>query len=447
MKRIKFFTLALLCVTCFSCLDENNEIGSSIQPDVDHIQIKADTLKFTSLTKPVEKIYTRSVAQWLGRLNDGFFGDITMGFMTQFVPAPEMDFGGSKNIGDRIDSMVLRIRYITFLGDSLAPLQMSVYKLSGNPQLPEVAYSNIRPEDYYIRNNENLLGRKMYTASDIDVPDSIREADGYARTLSLTLPKEFTEKFYKTFKEHPEVFKSQKEFNKFFPGIYVSNSYGNGSILDIRETTIRCYYKIQENDTTITEKYGDYLAVTPEITSVNCFQNTNPSYMLDESTDTTYIKTPAALYSEFEFPTQKIIDFVKNQGFDKTTLNSVNFRVPAYVYKNNDLGVNPPKYLLFIRSKDVESFFSTKNEKDDINTFTAAYSNGYYDFGNINSFVNNIIAANPDTTVINEQIALVPILFNSMSSTSSVMTISHALYPSLAKLKKEMSVSIMTVTR
>lgn len=447
MKLTKFFALALLCATCFSCLDENNELGSSVQPGVDQIEIKNDTLEFLSSTQKVEKIYTRSVAQWLGRLTSNFYGDITMGFMTQFVPAPEMNFGGDKNIGDRIDSMVMRIRYITFLGDSLAPLQMTVYKLSGNPQLPDMAYSDINPREYYDPTSDNLLGRKTYTASDINVADSIRENENYARTITMTLPKSFTDNFYKTFKEHPEVFKSQKEFNKFFPGVYISNSYGNGSIIDIRETTIRCFFKVQENDTTVKEKFEDYLAVTPEVTSVNCIKNINPSYMENESTDTSYIKTPAALYTEFIFPTQSIIDFVKNQGLEKTTLNGVNFKLASYVYKKNKLGISPPKYLLFIRSKDVESFFSTKSQQDNINTFTAAYSNGYYDFGNINSFVNNIITANPDTTVVNEKISIIPILFNSMSSTSSVMTISHALYPSLVKLKKEMNVSVLTVTR
>ena len=84
---------------------------------------------------------------------------------------------------------------------------------------------------------------------------------------------------------------------------------------------------------------------------------------------------------------------------------------------------------------------------DNINTFYAAYNatKQEYDFGNLNKFITNIINLNPDTTVVDEKISLIPISFNYI--TESYQTVSTNLYPALGKLKKNLKASIITVKK
>ncbi len=446
MKLIRFFAFAVCLSWVFSCTDDFSEIGTSVLPEGDKLYLSRDTFDVSSTTVSVDRVYCFTISEWLGSFSDPNFGSIKCDFMAQLYPASEMEFGGEKNIGDKLDSTVLRMRFATFMGDSLTPMQLSVYAL--NKQLPDIPYTDINPEEYY--NPSDLLGRKFYTASDISVEDSIKSEDTYARTITLTLPQEFTEKLYRKFKEDPDLFKSKNKFNEFFPGIYVKNTYGNGVALDIRETSVRFYYKTLEDDTVVTKQYKDYLAVTPEVVNANHMIVTNPPYMAtatNTDTDTTYVKTPAAFNTEITFPTQEIINKLKQDGLDNVTLNSLRFTVPVYTPEANDFSIAPPQYLLFIRSKDVQSFFAKRHMCDYTNTFYATYNatKHEYDFGNLNKFITNIISLNPDTTVVDEKISLIPISFNYI--TESYQTVSTNLYPSLGKLKKDLKVSILTVKK
>lgn len=442
MKLMRFFAFAVCLSWIFSCTDDFTDIGTSVLPDGDQLHLLRDTFDVSSSTVPVDRVYCFTISEWLGGFTDPNFGSIKCDFLAQLYPASEMEFGGDKNLGNKLDSMVLRMRFATFLGDSLAPMQLSVYAL--NKQLPEIPYTDIDPTEYY--NPADLLGRKFYTASDISVEDSIKSNETYARTITLTLPKEFTDKFYKKFKEDPEIFKSKEKFNQYFPGIYVKNTYGNGVALDIRETSVRFYYKTVENDTLIKKQYKDYLAVTPEVVNANHMIVTNPPYMAT-ATDTTYVKTPAAFNTEITFPTQTIIDKIKEGGLENVTLNALRFTVPVYKPQANNFSIAPPQYLLFIRSKDVQAFFAKRNMCDYKNTFYATYNatKREYDFGNLNKFITNIIDINPDTTVVDEKISLIPISFNYI--TESYQTVSTNLYPTLGKLKKDLKVSILTVKK
>lgn len=443
MKLFRFFAFAVCLSWAFACTDDFSEIGTSILPEGDQLYLSRDTFDVTSTTIPVDKVYCFTISEWLGGFTDPNFGSIKCDFLAQLYPASEMEFGGEENIGDKLDSTVLRMRFETFMGDSLTPMQLSVYAL--NKQLPEIPYTDINPEEYY--DPSDLLGRKFYTASDISVEDSIKSEDTYARTITLTMPQEFTDKIYQKFKEDPDLFKSKEKFNQFFPGIYVKNSYGNGVVIDIRETSIRFYYKILQGDTLVVKQYKDYLAVTPEVVNANHMIVTNPPYMSTNSADTTYVKTPAAFNTEVTFPTQEIIDKLKEEGLDNITLNAMRFVVPVYTPEANKFSIAPPQYLLFIRSKDVQSFFAKRNMCDNINTFYATYnaSKQEYDFGNLNKFITNITNLNPDTTVVDEKISLIPISFNYI--TESYQTVSTNLYPALGKLKKDLKVSIITVKK
>lgn len=448
-KNMKIHSLLgiALCTILFSCNDDLNQIGSSIQSDNDKIELISDsTFNILSYTSKIDRVYMYTINELLGNFSDPYFGTLKTDFMTQFYPAPEMNLEDSINkMG--IDSLVLQMKYASFIGDSLAPLQLTVYQLNG--KLPSKAYSDINPSEYC--DLQTILGRKSYIAADFNVPDSVKKKDNYAPIITVTLSKEMLARFNDAYKNNKEVFSSREKFINFFPGIYVTNTYGTGSILNIGATSIRFYYKAQINDTTVVQRYKDYLNVTPEIVNVNHIINTNPAYMEQSSMDTTYIKAPAGLTTEISFPTNEILEKLRTNDpqLKNTILNAIKFSVSTYLAKNNDFGIIPPDNLLFIRKNDRDRFFFKDRIVDNKNVFLAKYnkSKQKYDFGNIANYMTNIIQLNPDTLITNPDIIeLIPVSVttNSVSGTSSTyQTVTHITKPSLVKLKKKVDLSIV----
>ena len=434
---MKIYSLlaSVVCVASIvACSDEFSQIGSSIDSPDNQVIVYSDTMQITSKTANIEKIYIYTQNELLGEFADGRYGKLTTDFLTQFYPALEMDMGENGP-----DSMELHMQYLSYIGDSLAPMHLSVYQID-KAQLPAQPFSNINPAEYSSR--EIVLGQKGYIASDMNVADSIKENEEYVPDVVVKLSQTTVDKFKNAYLHDKDVFSSRQKFNAFFPGIYVTNTFGTGSILNIGRTVIRFYYDHKNTDTTTIVKYGDFLTVTPEIINVNRIVNLNPQYIVNaienESIDTTYIKAPAGVTTEITFPTGEILSKLRENDLtlQNTVLNAVNLKVPVYEPDDDQYGITYPEYLLFIRKSDMEEFFYKKRKLDGKNVFLAQYNstNQNYNFGNISNFIINILAQNKDT-VINEPdaIALIPVTYSESSTTSQV---NHVTKPSLVKLKK-----------
>lgn len=441
MKIYSLLATALCVIGLTACNDELSQIGSSIDSPYNQVTVYTDTLGIVSGTSAIEKVYIYTQNELLGNFADGRYGQLTTDFLTQFYPALEIDMG---KMGP--DSMELYLQYASFIGDSLAPMHLSVYQID-KAQLPAQPFSNIDPDEYSSR--DILLGQKGYVVSDMNVPDSIKDEENYVPHIAVKLSDATVEKFKNAYLYNKDVFSSRQKFNTFFPGIYVTNTFGTGSILNIGNTFVRFYY--HETDTAGTDevKYSDLLTVTPEIINVNHIINVNPPYIAEaignENTDTTYIKAPAGVTTEITFPTGEIIAKLRENDptLQNTILNAINFVVNAYEPDDDPYGITYPDYLLFIRKSDMENFFYKKRSLDGKNVFLAKYNsdNQNYNFGNIGSFVTNILNQNKDTLISEpDQIALIPVTYSESNTTSPV---NHITKPSLVKLKKGLEITFV----
>ena len=198
MNVFRFLSAALVvALGLSSCGDENSMIGSSIVDTNMEIVVDSSFQKLITVESiPNDSVVGRTITQLIGRISIPGYGKLETDFLTQFMPAAAFDTVGV----DRLDSLVLYLNYNadSFTGDSLAPMQLSVYPLE--QQLKSPIYSSINPADYY--NAQSMpIALKSYNASYLGLPDSLIKL-GY-KSIRVKLPDEMADRFFQKYKEDP----------------------------------------------------------------------------------------------------------------------------------------------------------------------------------------------------------------------------------------------------
>lgn len=418
MKVLKFLPIALvLALGISSCGDENSMIGSSIVDTTLEIVVDSSFQELiTAESVPNDSVVGRTITQLIGRITIPGYGRLETDFLTQFMPAATFDTVGV----DRLDSLILYLNYNTesFTGDSLAPMQLSVYPLE--KQLESPIYSSINPADYY--NVQGMpVALKSYNASFLGLPDSLVDL-GY-KMIQVKLPDAMAEQFYQKYKEDPQVFSSPSRFTSYFPGFYVKTSYGSGCVVNVQNTVMNLYYtkttSIDGKDSTYTSTQT-LMAVTPEITTGNHINlEIDASIQSDIAAGKVYLMAPAGLNVLLHFPTRKIVEsFEASLSASTSTIqglvNSLILKVPLKELANNSYNLEPPQFLLFIRKSEMQDFFEKKELADNVNSFYAQYDSETrtYDFTGLRTFLNDIIEKKrmgTEITDADEEIMLVPV--------------------------------------
>lgn len=127
----KLLCIAVTSIALLSCNDTLSDLGVSIQPDGDKLTVGTDTLTLNAKTVQVESINAKTDKPVLGEYLDSIFGSVKSDYVGEFY------FPAGKTFPNNsiIDSVRLFVSYTTWTGDSLAPMQLSVYRL--NKQLPK----------------------------------------------------------------------------------------------------------------------------------------------------------------------------------------------------------------------------------------------------------------------------------------------------------------------
>lgn len=194
--KIKFLVLGIALITAIlnSCDDNLTGVGSSMQPDEDKIGIALDTFQLQAYTVQVDSIYARTSEGALGEMYDPLYGNLKADFISQFY-CPENFTFPKEPIDGKIDSIRLRVFYLSHMGDSLAPMRAEVFPVV--KALPRNYYTNIDPGQFV--DQTTSLGSKTYTAYDATVSDSIRKLDEndslyYTPAIDIRLPLELGQK-------------------------------------------------------------------------------------------------------------------------------------------------------------------------------------------------------------------------------------------------------------
>ena len=418
MKVFRFLPVAIaLAIGISSCGDENSLIGSSIvDTDLEIVVDSSFQKMITAESIPNDSVVGRTITQLIGRISIPGYGKLETDFLTQFMSASTFDTVGV----DRLDSLVLYLSYNTesFTGDSLAPMQLSVYPLEKQLQSP--VYSSIDPADYYNAQSAPIA-LKSYNASFLGLPDSLVKL-GY-KTIRVKLPDAMAEQFFEKYKTDPLIFSSPSRFTQYFPGFYVKTSYGSGCVVNVQNSVMNLHYT---KTTVINDKDSTYastqtlMAVTPEIATGNHIKlEIDPAIESGIAAGRVYLVAPAGLNVLLHFPTREIVrSFEESVGAGGSTIqgliNSLILEVPLKELPKSSYKLEPPQFLLFVRKSELQSFFEKKELADNVRSFYAEYNSDTrkYSFTGLRTFLNDVIEKKRQGTEItdaDEEIVLVPV--------------------------------------
>lgn len=399
---MKFHHILLTAATALgigfcACDDDVTTLGSSLITDNTAVIIDS-SFTVSGMSKINNDIQSRTSSQILGNLTAKEYGYFSSDFVTQFMPALQLDTTGTK-ISD-IDSirLVMFFQGGNLTGDSIVPMGLKIYPLK--KQLPSPIFSDFDPEGYYDEADCWTKDTHIYTGNAL-YNDSL--SNTATRSVGVTLPKQFALNFYQEYLNHPETFATPQAFTEFFPGLYVKNTFGSGRVINFSETRINLYYKRHDTITkdgvtrdTVYRTISTYMAVTPEVISNNIIDmKLSPTLLSKIDAGEPLLVAPASYDVEMIFPTKKIIDSYKANAGEMAVINTLTLSIPVEKI-SNAYGINPPTNVLLVLSKDKKEFFAKNKITDDKTSFLATYNetSGSYEFSGMRPYILEMMEKN-----------------------------------------------------
>ena len=468
MKRTLLFIILSGLFAGFmisACDDDLSLVGTTIQPPEDLITVFTDTFQMKAATVRLDSIYAKTSECLLGEMYDPVYGIIKADIICQFYCEEDFQFAHTP-YNNQIDSVELIINLqqnsaggLMAYGDTLNPMQLTVYPV--NKPLKRNFYSNDNPEQYC--DMANPLGSAAYTLYDLSVPDSTRYDDLYYNpSIRVRLPIELGRKFYEEALKNPATFKDQNSFNQFFPGIYITNTYGSGSLLltNGEYIMIAMYYSIpkevdeDDDPADSLELRVQRFAVSKEVIQINRFKNSNIDQLLDENSTYTYVKSPAGVCTKLIIPTTEI---AKKVDVKERFINGFTLQLKYLPSEEWAYAYSPPEYLLLLPEDSVISFFEKSSVEDDKTSYisfmptdgSSNYSSKYatpygyspynrtYSFGNISALLKTHIENSPDKDLSLLAIPAYRKIYTSDNSTFYTTGMSHSFNLSGVKIRAE----------
>ena len=157
-------------------------------------------------------------------------------------------------VSNEIYRTELVLTYTSYFGYSLAPQHVNVYQLNQKLDKQAAYYTNIDPSDYY--STSDLIGDRAYTAVNLAHSDSLRNTDTYLPSVVVTLPTSLGQDIYNKSREAEANNQDFAPiFMDMFKGIYVTNDYGDGTILYIDQIELNIVIKCYIRDSSTGEIY------------------------------------------------------------------------------------------------------------------------------------------------------------------------------------------------
>ncbi|MDR1936999.1 MAG: DUF4270 domain-containing protein [Tannerellaceae bacterium] len=451
--KIEFYMLSVAAglITLTGCNDEMGLVGSTIQPDSDKSIIYTDTFTLKASTFMMDSVYAKSAYGLLGEFYDPLFGNLKSDYICQFYSSEGFTFRQTP-IDGKIDSVHLEIYYNRgdWVGDTLAPMQVKVFPIV--KQLERNFYTNTNPQDY--ADMQNPLGQQAYTPRNLNVSDSVwnlssSDYNYYYPYIKMQLPDALGQKFYDETVTHPETFANQQSFNAFFPGVYVTNTFGSGNIIVVNNTVMIIHYRyLAESSSGALDSIvntNEVFTVTQDVIQMNNFRNTDMTHLLAPNDDYTYLKTPAGVFTRLTIPTKEILSKIKDRR-----INSFNLTLTAMPQEDWKYMLTPPTYLLLLPEDSLATFFREGKLHNSVTSYvSSSYASLTYSYGNISALLAYLAENDPDREELN--LAVIPIepaiQTDSYYGTQVITGIDNYLKPSGVRLRKDPeSLKIQLVT-
>ena len=412
IKNLLILTAAFLAVIFVACDDDLSKLGNSIQPGDDDILAGGDTVTITASTYSFkDSVYARTIYGVLGEYEDPIFGRIKSDYLCEFR-CPEDNELFHPNTFE-IDSTSLFVGYSSFTGDTISPIGVTTYEVTES--LKANFFTNVDPAKYC--DMTKVLGQNIFTIQDCPVDSATSASWGVrVRQIRTKLNNELGERIFNKWKLNDGTFDSTDNFNKFFKGMYITNTFGSGSLINVDYTQLRIYFKYKIRNVANTEDSivsgGISIGVTPEVIQMNHVENDIPPGLLAD-TEKSYMKTPAGLYTELTIPLEQIVKKANDKYGKGYTINAANFKMKGFTEEEEDLKTNKPARLLLINKDSLKNFF--RDRKYDSNNATYAVisrdaTSNSYNFGNLAAIINYYADHyKNETTIPNLHYLLIPV--------------------------------------
>lgn len=503
-------------------------LGVTTRPADDAISLKSTTIDVNTYTGYRDSVYVRTGYPLVGNITDPDYGQVTAGYLAQFYSSKKMglDVTDSKDsllfsilrtsvpkelgydwsdyhynawdsiLDNKIDSMCIRIYYRTYYGDSLTPLQLSIYSLN-----PSVDFETLPESEFYSNNNfsklynkDNLIGRKAFTSANRELSDSIRNGESYMPYIEVKLKDDLKDQFFKLcveaavardkknphHSEYTDIFSDQKAMReKFLSGVCVQPTFGDGVMIKVHYTAIYFFYSsyhryaedgttlrnaADDGDSTYVMNHVNSMAVTPDVIQMSGYS------MVDEHksermscADTAYITSPQGYYTIIDLPVGEIInkmeeDPLHQRGDSSYFLNATNFYLQGYKPKGAFIGSTPTPTVLMVEQSEMTKFFENNKLPDNRTSCYATFvcdsipkdnyitDDGlyYYKFGNINAVLLGLaekygwdkvdIKDIPKDLVV--PMAIIPVDVTTNTNYNTVLSVTNYIIPTSARIKK-----------
>ena len=131
MKKTFYALLLAVATLCIptACDDSTSTIGSTLTGQ--NVEIKIDSsYQVSGHTVRVARIRPKTTEQLIGCIDIPAYGSLRTSNVMQFLPSTALDTANFTS--ENVDSLILTLRYGrgAFLGDSVAPMGISVYPLT-----------------------------------------------------------------------------------------------------------------------------------------------------------------------------------------------------------------------------------------------------------------------------------------------------------------------------
>ncbi|GHT51667.1 hypothetical protein AGMMS49982_09710 [Bacteroidia bacterium] len=446
--------LAFFCLASCS-QDAIDDIGMGILPPDDRIEVKSDSFRVTGTTVGMDNIYAKSIFGLLGKLSDPTYGTVAAGYACQFYPTAGFD---GIVAGGGVDSVQLKILYTTYTGDSIAPMEVRVYPVH-SPLTANYYTHNFDPSSFC--NMSTAWGVQTYTARDMTISDSLyaATASGYYRVVSVNLPKEEFDDFLVEYNQDGHgAYASPEAMAVLFPGVYVTSTFGTGSMLNVEKTEIYMYYQRNyttkaadgETDSAYVATSASVLSVTKEVIQLNHYTTSNGTTdLLASDAEKMYIKTPAGVCAQLTIDIEAIkakmgtrklsIVSLAIEALPKEYSPNFSFGFPAMGTVNT---LNTTRAKLVLLEKDsVPTFFEESKTADNSSYYFATFNSTAYAYQYSN--IANVVQKAIDKGLSTLELLLIPVQVSYVIESSYYSTsytdyaTANYLAPSAVTLKKD----------
>lgn len=370
-RNISFLSLlAILLISFSSCKNDVVTAGSAVLSGEDSLVVRADTFSLTSALVRGKAIAVTPDSFMLGEL-DSKYGHLHADVLTQL--ACPLGFEYPENA--ELDSVCIFLYYRTYYGDGSTPLAIHAYAMDRatfnyNEPLPsDTAISTYCSLD----DSTRLLVRPAIVTADAYTDSTYSSAsEEYIPAIVLKLKDEWARRLFAA-----NDYSSQEAFNKLFGGIYLTTEFGGSTLLNVIDINMAIYYHftyLRAGVDTVVEKDMKGFYANREVRQLNRYMwQESDLEALEKNTDTTFIISPAHIYTQLSFPMAQMQSVIADAvGGRRPYVNRAHLTLPVLNYydgldadRTRDDWAQPAQNMLLIRKSDLERFFNDEIQLSD----------------------------------------------------------------------------------